>query len=262
MNYRLSDRVSKVKPSFTLQMATVAAEMRTQGLDVINFSVGEPDFNTPEHIIKAGKKAMDQGYTKYTAGPGMIEFRQAICEKLNKENGIAYDIQDILVSNGEKQSLYTACQALFGAGDEVMILRPYWVSFPEFVRLADAEPLLVDTIAENNFEPDFDDLQSKINPNVRGIIINSPSNPTGGVWEEKALLKLLRIAKENEWVIISDECYERLVYDGEFISTEKLNRENNINATVVTCLSLSKTYAMTGRRIGYTAGPREIIKAM
>ena len=143
-----------------------------------------------------------------------------------------------------------------------MILRPYWVSFPEFVRLADAEPLLVDTIAENNFEPDFDDLQSKINPNVRGIIINSPSNPTGGVWEEKALLKLLRIAKENEWVIISDECYERLVYDGEFISTEKLNRENNINATVVTCLSLSKTYAMTGWRIGYTAGPREIIKAM
>ena len=120
-----------------------------------------------------------------------------------------------------------------------MILRPYWVSFPEFVRLADAEPLLVDTIAENNFEPDFDDLQSKINPNVRGIIINSPSNPTGGVWEEKALLKLLRIAKENEWVIISDECYERLVYDGEFISTEKLNRKNNINATVVTCLSLS-----------------------
>ncbi len=213
MNYRLSDRVSKVKPSFTLQMATVAAEMRTQGLDVINFSVGEPDFNTPEHIIKAGKKAMDQGYTKYTAGPGMIEFRQAICEKLNNENGIAYDIQDILVSNGEKQSLYTACQALFGTGDEVMILRPYWVSFPEFVRLADAEPLLVDTLAENNFEPDFDDLQSKINPNVRGIIINSPSNPTGGVWEEKALLKLLRIAKENEWVIISDECYERLVYD-------------------------------------------------
>ena len=262
MNYKLSDRVLKVKPSFTLQMATIAAEMRTQGLDVINFSVGEPDFNTPEHIIKAGKKAMDQGYTKYTAGPGMIEFRQAICEKLNKENGIAYDIQDILVSNGEKQSLYTACQALFGAGDEVMILRPYWVSFPEFVRLADAEPLLVDTIAENNFEPDFDDLQSKINPNVRGIIINSPSNPTGGVWGEKALLKLLRIAKENEWVIISDECYERLVYDGEFISTEKLNRQNNINATVVTCLSLSKTYAMTGWRIGYTAGPRKIIKAM
>ena len=262
MNYKLSDRVARVKPSFTLQMATIAAEMRAQGLDVVNFSVGEPDFNTPAHIIRAGKQAMDEGHTKYTAGPGMIEFRQAICEKLDRENGIAYEKEDILVSNGEKQSLYTACQALFEAGDEVIVLRPYWVSFPEFVRLADAKPLLVDTIAENNFEPNFDDLESKINPNVKGIIINSPSNPTGGVWQEEALLKLLRIAKENEWVIISDECYERLVYDGEFISTEKLNREKNINATVVTCLSLSKTYAMTGWRIGYTAGPNEIIKAM
>ena len=138
MNYKLSDRVHKVKPSFTLQMATIAAEMRAEGLDVINFSVGEPDFNTPEHIISAGKLAMDQGYTKYTAGPGMIELRQAICEKLKRENGITYDKEDILVSNGEKQSLYTACQALFGAGDKVIVLSPYWVSFPEFVRLADA----------------------------------------------------------------------------------------------------------------------------
>ena len=243
-------------------MATIAAEMRAEGLDVINFSVGEPDFNTPKHIINAGKLAMDQGYTKYTAGPGMIEFRQAICEKLDRENGITYKKEDILVSNGEKQSLYTACQALFGSGDEVIILSPYWVSFPEFVRLADAEPLLVDTIPENNFEPDFDDLQAKMNPNIKGIIINSPSNPTGGVWQERALIKLLRIAKENDWVIISDECYERLVYDGQFISTENLNRKYNINANVVTCLSLSKTYAMTGWRIGYSAGPRAIIKAM
>ena len=262
MNYKFSDRVHKVKPSFTLQMATIAAEMRAEGLDVINFSVGEPDFNTPEHIISAGKLAMDQGYTKYTAGPGMIEFRQAICEKLKRENGITYDKEDILVSNGEKQSLYTACQALFGAGDKVIVLSPYWVSFPEFVRLADAEPLLVDTIPEHNFEPDFDDIQAKMDPNIKGIIINSPSNPTGGVWGEEAILKLLRIAKENDWTIISDECYERLVYDGKFISTENLNRNYNINATVVTCLSLSKTYAMTGWRIGYTAGPREIIKAM
>ena len=243
-------------------MATIAAEMRAEGLDVINFSVGEPDFNTPKHIINAGKLAMDQGYTKYTAGPGMIEFRQAICEKLDRENGITYKKEDILVSNGEKQSLYTACQALFGNGDEVIILSPYWVSFPEFVRLADAEPLLVDTIPENNFEPDFDDLQAKMNPNIKGIIINSPSNPTGGVWQEGALIKLLRIVKENDWVIISDECYERLVYDGQFISTENLNRKYNINANVVTCLSLSKTYAMTGWRIGYSAGPRKIIKAM
>jgi aspartate aminotransferase len=243
-------------------MATVAAEMRADGLDVINFSVGEPDFNTPPHIIRAGQKAMDEGYTKYTAGPGMIEFRKAICEKLKRENDITYTPADILVSNGEKQSLYNVCQALFEAGDSVIVFRPYWVSFPEFVRLADAEPVLVDTVPEHNFEPDFNDLQVKKSPDVKGVIVNSPSNPTGGVWGEDALLRLLKIAKENSWVVISDECYERLVYEGEFYSTEKLNRDHQIGANVVTCLSLSKTYAMTGWRIGYAAGPRDIIKSM
>lgn len=262
MNYKLADRVHKVQPSFTLQMATVAAEMRAEGVNVINFSVGEPDFNTPLHIIRAGQKAMDEGYTKYTAGPGMIEFRKAICEKLKRENDITYTPADILVSNGEKQSLYNVCQALFEAGDSVIVFRPYWVSFPEFVRLADAEPVLVDTVPEHNFEPDFNDLQVKKSPDVKGVIVNSPSNPTGGIWGEDALLRLLKIAKENSWVVISDECYERLVYEGEFYSTEKLNRDHQIGANVVTCLSLSKTYAMTGWRIGYAAGPRDIIKSM
>jgi len=262
LNYKLADRVHKVQPSFTLQMATVAEEMRAEGVNVINFSVGEPDFNTPPHIIRAGKKAMDEGYTKYTAGPGMIEFRKAICEKLKRENDITYTPADILVSNGEKQSLYNVCQALFEAGDAVIVFRPYWVSFPEFVRLADAEPVLVDTVPEQNFEPDFNDLKIKNSPSVKGVIINSPSNPTGGVWGKDALLHLLKIAKKNSWVVISDECYERLVYDGEFFSTEKLNRDHQIGANVVTCLSLSKTYAMTGWRIGYAAGPRDIIKSM
>ena len=262
MNYKLADRVNKIQPSFTLQMATIAAEMRARGEDVINFSVGEPDFNTPKHIINAGKKAMDQGYTKYTAGPGMIEFREAICDKLKRENGIEFTKEEILVSNGEKQSLSTACQALFGQGDRVLVFRPYWVSFPEFIRLADAEPILVNTVAENNFEPDFEDLISKDLHDVKGLILNSPSNPTGGVWGEDALVRILKIAKEKNWVVISDECYERLVYDGKFISTEKINRDHNINAKVLTCLSLSKTYAMTGWRIGYSAGPQKIIKAM
>ncbi len=262
MKYKLADRVHKVQPSFTLQMATRAAEMRAEGIDVINFSVGEPDFNTPPHIIAAGKKAMDDGFTKYTAGPGMIEFRKAICEKLERENGITFEPVDILVSNGEKQSLYNVCQVLFDEGDEVVVFRPYWVSFPEFVRLADAEPILVDTIAANNFEPDFDNLKKKLSPNIKGVILNSPSNPTGGIWGAEAILRLLRIAKENNWIVISDECYERLVYDGEFVSTEKLNRQHQIGADVITCLSLSKTYAMTGWRIGYAAGPRDIIKAM
>jgi len=262
LKHKLADRIDKIQPSFTLQMATIAAELRAKGESVINFSVGEPDFNTPENIIDAGKKAMDQGYTKYTAGPGMIEFRQAICKKLKLENGLEYSIDEILVSNGEKQSLSTACQALFGQGDEVIVFQPYWVSFPEFIRLADAEPLLINTLPEKNFEPDFEELLSKDLKAVKGVILNSPSNPTGGVWGEEALIRMLKIAKKHNWIVISDECYERLVYDGEFTSTEKINQDHNINATVITCLSLSKTYSMTGWRIGYSAGPAYIIKAM
>ena len=190
----------------------------------------------------------------------MIEFREAICDKLERENDLRYSIKNILVSNGEKQSLYTACQALFDKGDEVLVCKPYWVSFPEFVRLSDAEPVFVNTIPENNFEIDFTHLDKVISKKIKGIIINSPSNPTGGVWSNEAILRLLKIAKKNNWIIISDECYERLVYNEKFISTEKINRDHKIGATVLTCMSLSKTYAMTGWRIGYTAGSVELIK--
>ena len=259
---KVANRVNNINPSFTLQMVTKAEEMRSKGIDIINFSVGEPDFNTPKHIRDAAKDALDQGYTKYTAGPGMIEFREAICHKLEKENGISYEPSDILVSNGEKQSLYTACQALFNSGDSVVIFSPYWVSFPEFVKMADSNPVLVNTTPENNFEPDFSDLESKINPQIKGVIINSPSNPTGGVWSENAIAKLLKIAKQYDWTVISDECYERLIYGGEFVSAERLNQLHDIGATVVTCMSLSKTYAMTGWRIGYAGGPKEIIDVM
>ncbi len=191
---KLASRVERVKPSFTLEMASKAADMRSQGIDVINFSVGEPDFNTPEHIIAAGIAAMDDGYTKYTAGPGMIELRQAICEKLKRENKLEYRPTEILVSNGEKQSLYNACQALFDKGDEVVVFSPYWVSFPEFVRLADAEPVLVNTLPDKQFEADFEDLENKITSAIKGVIVNSPSNPTGGVWGEEALIRFLKIA--------------------------------------------------------------------
>ena len=258
----IAKRVSKINPSFTLQMATKAADMRSKGIDVINFSVGEPDFNTPKHIRDAAKKALDEGYTKYTAGPGMLELREAICEKLDRENGLSYEPKNILVSNGEKQSLYNACQAIFNPDESVIVFSPYWVSFPEFVKMAEAEPVLVDTIPDKNFEPDFDDLKSKIKSSIKGVIINSPSNPTGGVWRDEAIIELLKLAKKHGWIVISDECYERLVYDGEFTSAEKLNNIYNIGATVLTCMSLSKTYAMTGWRIGYAAGPEGIIKAM
>ena len=258
-NLKLSDRVNKVKPSFTLEMTSRAAELRSKGVDVINLSVGEPDFNTPEHIIQAGKDAMDEGFTKYTAGSGMLELREAICEKLLRENSLKFSPDQVLVSNGEKQSLYNACQALFNKGDEVIIFSPYWVSFPEFVRLSDAEPVIISTDPKSQFEPNFDELLSKINSKTRGMIINSPSNPTGGVWSNNAINKILEISEENNLIIISDECYEKLVFDEKFVSTEKLN---SYNTEVITCMSLSKTYAMTGWRIGYAVGKHKIIKAM
>ena len=259
---KFADRVHKVKPSFTLEMTSRAAELKHAGHDVISFSAGQPDFNTPENIIDAAKVAMDDGYTKYTAGSGMIELRNAVCEKVKRENNINISPEEVLVSNGEKQSLYLACQALFQTGDEVIIFKPYWVSFPEFVTLSDATPILIDTDPSNNFEPDISDINAAENKNVKGIIINSPSNPTGAVWSKKIILEILKLAKEKNWIVISDECYERLVFDGEHTVSKKLAIDNNIDANIVTCMSMSKTYAMTGWRIGYAFGDVDIINAM
>tara|TARA_Y100001960_G_scaffold92916_1_gene100100 strand:- start:49 stop:1245 length:1197 start_codon:yes stop_codon:yes gene_type:complete len=259
---KFADRVHKVKPSFTLEMTSRAAELKHAGHDVISFSAGQPDFNTPENIIDAAKVAMDDGYTKYTAGSGMIELRNAVCEKVKRENNINISPKEVLVSNGEKQSLYLACQALFQTGDEVIIFKPYWVSFPEFVTLSDATPILIDTDPSNNFEPDINDIIAAENKNVKGIIINSPSNPTGSVWSKKIILEILKLAKEKNWIVISDECYERLVFDGEHTVSKKLAIDNNIDANIVTCMSMSKTYAMTGWRIGYAFGDVDIINAM
>lgn len=258
----LADRVERVKPSFTLEMTSRAAELLSQGVDVIDFSAGQPDFNTPKNIREAAVKAMEAGKTKYTAGAGTIELRKAVCSKLSRENFLEINPTQILISNGEKQSLYLACQALFQAGDEVLIFKPYWVSFPEFVTLSDANPIIVETHQKNNFEPNIKDLKSKISNNVKGIIINSPSNPTGSVWSDEATINILALAKENNWTVISDECYERLVFDGEFTSAQKLNIDNNIGANIITCMSMSKTYSMTGWRIGYAFGEEKIIKAM
>ena len=259
MSIKLSKLVDKIKPSFTLQMTARAAELKAQGIDVINFGVGEPDFNTPPHIIEAGQKAIADGYTKYTPGSGMLELKQAIKDKVDKMTGLSYNVSQIIVSNGGKQSLSVACQALFDKGDKVIVFSPYWVSFPEFVTLSGATPVLVDTLPLKQFEPDFDDLNHKIDSNIKGVIINSPSNPTGGVWSNDAIIKLLEISKKNNWVVISDETYEELVYDYEFIAVDKLN---NVGAEVLTVRSMSKTYAMTGWRIGYAIGNKSIVKAM
>ena len=254
-----SNLVEKIKPSFTLQMTSRAAELRAQGEDVINFGVGEPDFNTPNHIIEAGKDAMTQGYTKYTPGSGMLELKLAIQKKLKALTKLDYQPENIIVSNGGKQSLSVVCQTLFDKGDKVIVFTPYWVSFPEFVRIAGATPLLIDTVAERQFEPDFEDLNKKIDSSIKGVIINSPSNPTGGVWSDKAIKKLLKICKKNNWVVISDETYEELVYDSEFKAIQTLD---DYGCEIITIRSMSKTYAMTGWRIGYTTADKNIVKAM
>ena len=258
----LAKRVEQIKPSFTLEMVSRAADLKSKGIDLINFSAGQPDFNTPNNIIEAAKKAMDIGKTKYTAGSGTLDLRNAICLKIKRENKIDISPSNILVSNGEKQSLSLACQALFQLGDQVLIFKPYWVSFPEFVCLADAKPVFIDTKSNNNFEPDQVEIESKISDSVKGIIINSPSNPTGSIWSDDTIIKILKLAKTHNWVVISDECYERLVFDGSFTSAEKLNQDFNIGANIVTCMSMSKTYSMTGWRIGYSFGQKIIIDAM
>ena len=254
-----SKRLDRIQPSATLAMTAKAAELKSQGIDVLNLSVGEPDFNTPSNIIKAAKIAMDNGCTKYTPGSGILPLKKAVCNKLARDNNLLYDPENIIISCGGKHALYNACQVLFESGDEVIIFSPYWVSFPDFVSVTGATPIFVNSRPENQYEPDFNDLKSKISSNTKGIIINSPSNPTGGVWSDKAIIQTLEIAQKNDLWIFSDECYEQLVYQGKFksIATFTNNRDK-----ILTFQSCSKTYAMTGWRIGYTTGNQAVIKAM
>ena len=252
-------RLDRIQPSATLAMTAKAAELRSQGIDVLNLSVGEPDFNTPKHIVEAAKNAMDNGFTKYTPGSGIIELKTAVCNKLSRDNNLSYNPNEIIISCGGKHALYNACQVLFESGDEVIIFSPYWVSFPDFVSITGAQPIFVDTLPYNQYEPNFNDLKEKITPKTKGMIINSPSNPTGGVWSDSAIIQALEIAQENNLWVFSDECYEQLVYDGKFTSIATLTNNKD---KILTFQSCSKTYAMTGWRIGYTAGSQDVVKAM
>ncbi len=256
---RFAKRISRIQPSATLAMTAKAAELREKGLEVLNLSVGEPDFNTPNHIIESAIDAMNHGHTRYTPGGGTLNLKQAIQKKLIRDNDLDYNLNEIIVSCGGKHSLYNACQVLFEAGDEVIIFSPYWVSFPDFVSVTGATPVFVNSDPANQYEPIFDELEKKINSKTKGIIINSPSNPTGGVWSDEAISKTVDIAKQyNAWVF-SDECYEQLTYDQSFTSIYKLCQDYN---RILTFQSCSKTYAMTGWRIGYTCGDSKVIKAM
>ena len=256
---KLANRIHRIQPSATLEMTAKASELRAKGVEVFNMSVGEPDFNTPSHIINAAIDAMNSGHTRYTPGGGTIALKEAIQKKLIRDNKLNYNLDEIIVSSGGKHSLYNACQALFQKGDEVIIFSPYWVSFPDFVSVTGATPIFVSTNPKQQYEPIFEELESKINSNTKGIIINSPSNPTGGVWSDEAIKRTIDIARSKSLWVFSDECYEQLTYDIPFKSTYQLCADYD---RILTFQSCSKTYAMTGWRIGYTCGNKDVIQAM
>ena len=256
---KLADRIHRIQPSATLEMTAKAAELRLKGVEVFNMSVGEPDFNTPSNIINAAIEAMNSGHTRYTPGAGTTMLKEAIQKKLIRDNKLNYDLDQIIVSSGGKHSLYNACQALFEKDDEVIIFSPYWVSFPDFVSVTGATPIFVNTDPNKQYEPIFEELESKITSNTKGIIINSPSNPTGGVWSDEAILRTIDIARSKSLWVFSDECYEQLTYDIPFKSTYQICSDYD---RILTFQSCSKTYAMTGWRIGYTCGNRDVVKAM
>ena len=205
---------------------------------------------------------MNEGHTKYTPGKGTYEVREAICKKLKRDNNVNYNSNQIIVPSGAKHSLSTLFQAILNPGDEVIIFSPYWVSFPDIIRLADGNPITVETNPNENFSPNWKDFHSKISNKTKAVLINSPSNPTGSVWNNEIIEEILKISKKNNWIVVSDECYEKLVYDRDYECTELINKQNKIGANVITVQSMSKTYAMTGWRIGYTACDENIINAM
>ncbi|MGO9379728.1 MAG: pyridoxal phosphate-dependent aminotransferase [Dissulfurispiraceae bacterium] len=257
----LSERVSKIKPSATLAMDTKAKAMQAGGLDIVNFGVGEPDFDTPDHIKEAAITAIWDGFTKYTAVGGIDELKDAIIAKLKNDNGLDYAREEIIVSCGAKHSLYNIAQALYDPGDEVLIPSPYWVSYPDQVLLGGAVPVFVQTTEADSFMLKPDALESKITKKTKALILNSPSNPTGFIYDRETLEAVAQIAVKHNIYVISDEVYEKLVYDGhEHISIASFGRE--IKAQTIVVNALSKSHAMTGWRIGYAAGPRDIIKAM
>ena len=256
---QIANRINRIQPSITLEMTAKAAELRNQGIDVINLSVGEPDFDTPQNIKDAAYNAIKNGDTKYTAGSGTPKLKNAIIQKLKRDNNLEFKANNIIVSCGGKHSLYNACQVLFQKGDEVIIFSPYWVSFPDFVSITGATPIIVGTDSTKQYEPDFEMLEKSISNKTKGIIINSPSNPTGGVWSDEAIQRTLSIAKQKNIWVFSDECYEQLTYDDPFKSIQNFDLDNS---QILTFQSCSKTYSMTGWRIGYTAGNEQVIKAM
>ena len=257
----LSNRAKSLKPSPTLAINAKAKSMQAQGIRVISFGAGEPDFDTPENIKQAAKKALDEGFTKYTPVGGIDELKDAIIKKFQRDSSLSYKRAEILVSCGGKHSFYNLAQAIFDQGDEVIIPAPYWVSYPPMVSLAGGSPVIVNTTEKNEFKLTPEALKKAITPKTKALIINSPSNPTGSSYTKKELEKIAEIALSKNIFVISDEIYEKIVYDGfQFTSIATVSEEMKKRTIIVH--GVAKTYSMTGWRIGYTAGSEEIIAAM
>lgn len=257
----LSKRAELITSSPTLAITARAKAMRAEGIDVIGFGAGEPDFDTPSHIKEAAKRALDEGFTKYTPVSGIEELKKAICQKLKKENSLDYRTSEIIVSCGAKHCLYNALQVLCQEGEEVILPAPYWVSYIEQIKLAGARPVLVETGEESGFKIFPSELKRAITSKTKLFLLNSPNNPTGAVYSKEELEALAEILKKEGIYVISDEIYERIVYDDvKHTSIASLGPE--IKKLTVLVNGVSKTYSMTGWRIGYAAGGEEIIKAM
>ena len=258
----LSETLARVKPSPTIAVSTLAAELKAAGKDVIGLGAGEPDFNTPQNICDAAKAAIDAGKTKYTAPDGIVELKQAICDKLQRDNGLSYTPKQVSVGTGGKQILYNALMATLNPGDEVVIPAPYWVSYPDMVLLAGGEPVIAPARAENAYKLTAEELEAAITPNTKWFIFNSPSNPTGAGYTHDELKALTDVLMRHPHVwVMTDDMYEHLVYDDfEFVTPAQV--EPGLYDRTLTCNGVSKAYAMTGWRIGYAAGPEHLIGAM
>ena len=257
----VSQRARNIVPSATLTISATARRMRAEGIDVIGFGSGEPDFDTPDHIKEAAIQAIREGFTKYTASGGIDELKDAVVAKLKRDNGLEYTRDQVLISCGGKHSLYNVFQALLEPGDEVIIPAPYWVSFPEQVKLCDGKPVFADTSEREGFRLHRTLVEPLVTPRTKILVVNSPSNPTGAALTRGELQGLATVAVQQGFWLLSDETYEALVYDGhQHVSIASFGDE--VYGRTILVNSLSKAYAMTGWRVGYTAGPREIIKAM
>ena len=257
----LANRVKTLTPSSTLAITAKAKELKEQGIDVIGLGAGEPDFNTPENILNAAKKSMDAGLTKYTPAGGLPVLKKAIIDKLERDNHLTYKANEILVGVGAKHVLYTLFQVILNAGDEVIIPIPYWVSYPEQVKLAGGVPVYVEGTAEQGYKITAQQLREAITDKTKAVIINSPSNPSGMIYSKEELAELAKVAEEKDILIVSDEIYEKLVYNGvEHYSIAQLS--DTIKARTMVVNGVAKSHSMTGWRIGYAAGDASIIKAM